>query len=53
MIRTITNWKGLSDVLRDGSMCPTIVRIAFREDGLESLSFASWNDVKEKENEHE
>lgn len=49
MIRTITSWKELSDVLNDGSMCPNIIRIAFNEDGLESLSFESWADNKSGE----
>ena len=51
MRRTIVNWKGLQNVLEDTNMCNQIVGVAFNEDKLESITFASWDDASQEKAE--
>ena len=51
MIRTVKNWKQLSNVLKDSRMNPNPIAISFDNNGLESISFESWEDAFSEENE--
>ena len=51
MRRTIVNWKQLQEILENTNMCNQIIGIAYNNDKLESITFASWDDADHENTE--